>query len=87
MVESGIEEELRNNLLTIMDEDKDSRYHSLSRHFISTLKGTNTYMGNKGEKGPRDKVGYVCLYSLAKIEAQIEIEFSSHSTDWTHTVN
>ena len=56
MVESGIEEELRNNLLTIMDEDKDSRYHSLSRHFISTLKGTNSYMGNKGEKALKSKL-------------------------------
>ena len=63
MVESGIEEELRNNLLTIMDEDKDSRYHSLSRHFISTLKGTNTYMGNKGEKALETKLD-MCVFTL-----------------------
>ena len=64
MVESGIEEELRNNLLTIMDEDKDSRYHSLSRHFISTLKGTNTYIWEIREKMALETKLDMCVFTL-----------------------
>ena len=64
MVESGIEEELRNNLLTIMDEDKDSRYHSLSRNFISTLKGTNTYIWEIREKMALETKLDMCVFTL-----------------------